>query len=56
VSAVRQGRVYAVDGNAYFNRPGPRIVDSSEIRAGLIYLDLFGDYLSQQEQSFHHVV
>jgi ABC-type Fe3+-hydroxamate transport system substrate-binding protein len=23
--AVRQGRVYAVDG-AYFNRPGPRVI------------------------------
>ncbi len=35
--AVRDGRVYAVDGNAYFNRSGPRIVDSLEILAGLIH-------------------
>jgi iron complex transport system substrate-binding protein len=55
-SAVRQGRVYAVDGNAYFNRPGPRIVDSLEILAGLIHPDLFGENLSKHEQSFHHVV
>lgn len=34
--AVRNGRVYAVDGNAYFNRPGPRIVDSAELLAGLV--------------------
>lgn len=34
--AVRHGRVYAVDGNAYFNRPGPRIVDSAELLAGLV--------------------
>lgn len=34
--AVRNGRVYAVDGNAYFNRPGPRLVDSAELLAGLI--------------------
>ncbi|MBM3521598.1 MAG: cobalamin-binding protein [Alphaproteobacteria bacterium] len=26
--AVRSGDVYAVDGNAYFNRPGPRLADS----------------------------
>src|SRR5262249_36569365 len=35
--AVRQGRVYAVDGNAYFSRPGPRIVDSLELLAELIH-------------------
>jgi iron complex transport system substrate-binding protein len=45
IPAVRQGQVYAVDGHAYFNRPGPRIVDSLEILAGLIHPDLFGDYL-----------
>ncbi|QEF99186.1 corrinoid ABC transporter substrate-binding protein [Stieleria maiorica] len=28
---VRAGRVYVVDGSAYFNRPGPRLVDSLEI-------------------------
>jgi iron complex transport system substrate-binding protein len=41
-SAVREGRVYAVDGNAYFNRSGPRIVDSLEILAGLVHPELFG--------------
>jgi iron complex transport system substrate-binding protein len=30
---VRSGRVYLVDGSAYFNRPGPRLVDSLEILA-----------------------
>jgi len=29
--AVRAGRAYAADGNAYFNRPGPRLADSAEI-------------------------
>lgn len=29
--AVRDSRVYAVDGNQYFNRPGPRLVESAEI-------------------------
>ena len=41
LSAVRNQRVYAVDGNAYFNRSGPRIIDSLEILAGLIHPDLF---------------
>ncbi len=34
--AVRNGRAYAVDGNAYLNRPGPRLIDSAELLAGLI--------------------
>jgi iron complex transport system substrate-binding protein len=34
--AVRNGRAYSVDGNAYLNRPGPRIVESAELLAGLI--------------------
>lgn len=34
--AVREGRVHLVDGNAYVNRPGPRLVDTVEIFAELI--------------------
>ncbi len=41
LAAVRNGRVYAVDGNAYFNRSGPRIVDSLEILAQLLHPGLF---------------
>jgi iron complex transport system substrate-binding protein len=35
--AVRSGRVFAVDGNQYFNRSGPRLVDSAEILATLLW-------------------
>jgi iron complex transport system substrate-binding protein len=35
--AVRSGRVYAVDANAYFARPGPRVVDGVELLAHLIH-------------------
>jgi iron complex transport system substrate-binding protein len=42
--AVRQGRVYAVDGNAYFSRPGPRVVDSLELLAELIHPELFAGW------------
>ena len=42
LAAVRAGRVFALDGNAYFNRSGPRIVDSLEIVAGLLHPKLFG--------------
>ncbi|WP_326953473.1 cobalamin-binding protein [Amycolatopsis sp. NBC_01286] len=31
--AVRHGRVHVLDGPAYFNRPGPRVVDGAEILA-----------------------
>lgn len=41
VPAVRQGRVYAVDANSYFARPGPRVVDGTELLAHLIHPDLF---------------
>jgi iron complex transport system substrate-binding protein len=39
--AVRDGRVYAVDGSAYFSRPGPRVVDSLEILAEIIHPERF---------------
>jgi len=39
--AVREGRVYAVDGSAYFNRPGPRLVDSLELLAELLHPSLY---------------
>lgn len=34
--AVKQGRLWAVDGNAYFNRPGPRLITSLEILAEIL--------------------
>jgi len=43
LSAVRAGRVFAVDGNAYFNRPGVRLVDSLEILAHLLHRDRVGE-------------
>jgi iron complex transport system substrate-binding protein len=39
--AVRDGRVYAVDANSYFARPGPRVVDGTELMAHLIHPDVF---------------
>jgi len=35
--AVREGRTHAIDGNAYVNRPGPRLVDSAEIFAAALH-------------------
>jgi iron complex transport system substrate-binding protein len=35
--AVRSGRVHVADGSQYFNRPGPRLVDSLEILAHTLH-------------------
>lgn len=39
--AVRAGRVAVLDGNAYFNRPGPRLVRSAELAAAAIHPRVF---------------
>jgi iron complex transport system substrate-binding protein len=39
--AVNTGRVYVTDGNAYFNRPSPRLVDSLEILAEILHPEIF---------------
>jgi len=41
LQAVRCGRVYAADGNQYFNRPGPRLVESLEILAEMLHPEIF---------------
>ncbi|MDP8913258.1 MAG: cobalamin-binding protein [Pseudomonadota bacterium] len=41
VPAVRGGKVYAVDASAYFARPGPRVVEGTELLAHLIHPGLF---------------
>lgn len=40
-------RFYLVDGNSYFNRPGPRILDSLEILAYCTHPDLFPEFGKQ---------
>jgi iron complex transport system substrate-binding protein len=35
--AVQNARVYVADGNQYFNRPGPRVVESLEILAEIFH-------------------
>ncbi len=41
LQAVRRGRVHLTDGNAYFNRPGPRLVESLEILAEIFHPERF---------------
>jgi iron complex transport system substrate-binding protein len=39
--AVQTKRIFVADGNQYFNRPGPRIVESLEILAETLHPNLF---------------
>ena len=39
--AVQDKRVFLVDGDAFFNRPGPRLVDSVEMLAEVFHPVLF---------------
>jgi iron complex transport system substrate-binding protein len=38
---VINGRAYIADGNHYFNRPGPRLVETLEILAELLHPAVF---------------
>ena len=37
LKAVKENRVFVTDGNQYFNRPGPRLVESTEILAEILH-------------------
>ncbi len=50
--AVRDQRVYVADGNAFFNRPGPRIVESLEILAASLHPEAFRDLAEQHSHGF----
>ncbi len=39
--AVRDRRVFLLDGNAYFNRPGPRLVESLEVLCEVLHPEHF---------------
>lgn len=41
LKAAQSNRVFVADGNQYFNRPGPRLVESLEILAELLHSELF---------------
>jgi iron complex transport system substrate-binding protein len=41
LSAVKRDHIFVADGNQYFNRPGPRIVESLEILAEIFHQELF---------------
>ena len=44
--AARENRIHVVDANAFFARPGPRIVDSLELLAGILHPESFPEFRS----------
>lgn len=50
--AIGAGRVWVADGNAFFNRPGPRLVESLEILAACLDPDTFADFAERHRENF----
>jgi len=46
--AVKSGQVYLADGNQYFNRPGPRVVETLQILAEILHPELFPPELERK--------
>lgn len=44
IAPLAGARVHVTDGNAYFNRPGPRLVESLEILAACVHPEEFADF------------
>jgi len=44
IPAARGGELYLVDASAFFARPGPRIVDSLELLAGILHPEEFPEF------------
>ena len=42
-SARREGKIFAVDANAYFSRPGPRLIDGVEVLAHILHPEAYSD-------------
>lgn len=40
--AIKTNQIYLADGNQYFNRPGPRLVESLQIMAEILHPEVFG--------------
>jgi len=48
LAAVRKGNVFLCDGNAFMNRPGPRLVESLQIFAEILHPKLFEPLLEHR--------
>lgn len=43
VKAFETGNIWAIDASSYFSRPGPRVVQGTEILAKIVHPELFGE-------------
>jgi iron complex transport system substrate-binding protein len=41
LKAVKEGKIFVADGNQYFNRPGPRVLESLEMLAEMLHPEEF---------------
>ena len=53
--AVRAGRVFVADGNAFFKRSCPRLVESLEILAACVHPEEFGEFARAHAASMRRV-
>ncbi len=51
--AVQKGHVFIADGNAFFNRPGPRLIDTAEILAEILQVNQF--YYGMEGQCWEQI-
>jgi iron complex transport system substrate-binding protein len=51
-SAAERGAVFLADGSAFFNRPGPRLVESLEILAACLAPERFADWAARHAAAF----
>ena len=49
--AIGNGQTWIADGNAYFNRPGPRLVESAEILAAILHPVAFPDFVERHAET-----
>ena len=52
---VPEGRVFLADGNAFFNRPGPRLVESLEILVACVHPTAFADFAKRHTASVRRI-
>ena len=57
IPAARSGEIYLVDASAFFARPGPRIVESLELLAGILHPEEFPEFapLGSEDARVVHV-
>ena len=53
--AYQNNNIFVVDGNAYFNRPGPRIMDSLEILSYCLHPNTFPEFLEKYGSSLRQL-